>query len=60
MLIVVTDVGKCVCMYFSIIKSEVSYTIKTVNNNFNERVQNFTCTSVVFSKNQCTCVLTFE
>lgn len=60
MLIVVTDVGRYVCMYFSITKSEVTHTLKIINNNFKEQVQNFTCTSVVFSKNQCSCVLTFE
>lgn len=60
MLIIMTDVGKCVCMYISIKKLKVTYTLKTINNNFYEQVKNFTCTSVVFSKNQCACVLTFE
>lgn len=61
MLILVTDVGYFVCMYFTIIQSEVTYTIKTINHNLiGEQAQNFTCTSVVFSKNLCTCVLTFE
>lgn len=60
MLIVVTDVGKFICMYFSTTKSEVTYTLKTIHNNFSDQVQNFTCTSVVFSKNQCSCVLSFQ
>lgn len=60
LLILVTDVGKFICMYFSAIQSEVTYTLKIVNNNFSEQVQNYTCTSVVFSKNECICVLTFQ
>lgn len=55
-----TDVGKFICIYFATRKSEVTYTMKTVNNNFSEQVQNYTCTSVVFSKNECICVLTFQ
>jgi len=60
LLILVTDVGKFICMYFSIIKSEVNYSLKIVDNNFSEQVQNYTCTSVVFSKNGCICALAFQ
>uniref|UniRef100_A0A2S2NXQ7 Transcription factor IIIC 90kDa subunit N-terminal domain-containing protein n=1 Tax=Schizaphis graminum TaxID=13262 RepID=A0A2S2NXQ7_SCHGA len=60
LLLLVTDVGKIICMYFSTINSEVTYTLKIVNNNFSEQVQNYTCTSVVFSKNECICVLAFQ
>lgn len=60
LLILVTDVGKFICMYFSTIKSEVNYSLKIVDNNFSEQVQNYTCTSVVFSKNGCICALAFQ
>ncbi|XP_025414080.1 uncharacterized protein LOC112686136 isoform X2 [Sipha flava] len=60
LLLLVTDVGKFICMYISTTNSEVTYTLKTINNNFKKQVQKFTCTSVIFSKNQCACVLTFE
>lgn len=60
MLILVTDVGKFVCMYLSTTESEVNYTLKTVGNNFGDQIQHFTCNSVVFSKNQCTCALTLQ
>lgn len=59
-LLVATDVGKFICMYISTSNSEVTYTLKTINNNFKEQIQNYTCTSVIFSKNQCACILSFE
>ncbi|VVC26702.1 Hypothetical protein CINCED_3A017806 [Cinara cedri] len=60
LLILVTDVGKFVCMYLSTTESEVNYTINIVSHNFNDKVKYFTCNSVVFSKNQCMCALTFQ
>lgn len=60
LLIIVTDIGNFIYIHFFTIKSELTYTFEMIKNNFNEQVKNFTCTSVVFSKNQCTCVLTLE
>lgn len=60
MLIVVTDIGKFICIYINVINSEIIYSLKAIETNFSEQVENFTCTSAVFSKNQCTCVLAFE
>lgn len=60
MLIVVTDIGKFICIHINVIKSEIIYSLEALETNFSKQVENFTCTSAVFSKNQCTCVLAFE
>ncbi|XP_050432279.1 uncharacterized protein LOC126840518 isoform X1 [Adelges cooleyi] len=60
MLILVTDSGQFVSMCLTVSDNNVTYSMKPLNNNFIEQVENFTCTSVVFSQNKCTCVLAFE
>lgn len=60
LLIVVTDSGKFVCMFLTATKSEVSYCLKTIRNNFEKELKYLMCTSVLFSKNQCACLLAFE
>ncbi|XP_050542115.1 uncharacterized protein LOC126905956 isoform X2 [Daktulosphaira vitifoliae] len=60
LIILVTDAGKFISIQLTISDTDFSYVLLPITNDFNDQVQNFTCTSAVFSQNKCTCVLSFE